>query len=45
MVGGTAGIGGFCFKTQYREIETIDKHIDHPNRVIFLDIFINGFGE
>ena len=22
-----------------------NKHIDHPDRIVFFDIFVNGFGE
>jgi hypothetical protein len=40
MISGPPGIGGHCFKTQCTKIEAIDKHIDHPDRVVFLDIFI-----
>ena len=28
------------FEAQCREIQIIDKDIDHPGRVVFLDIFV-----
>jgi hypothetical protein len=45
MVSGSARLGGFCLKTQSRDIEAIDKDIDDSNHAVLFDIFINAFRE
>ena len=32
-------------ETYFRQIERIDKHVDHPNRIAFVNEIIEAFGQ
>ena len=45
MVAWSASCGRFCLEARPRDIQIIDEHIDHPNRVVFGNVVVKSFGK
>ena len=44
MIRGTAGhLGSDPVKSQFRQIEFVNKDIDHPNRIVLIDPVFQAF--